>query len=196
MRQPKPRSRSLPESSKAVKSGIDTIPSMALEFYRDGVEVGLRLAVATVCGGLVGLNRERTHRPAGLRTLMLVSLGAAAFCLLAERLFQGIDDKTAMGRVAAGIVGGIGFLGAGTILQSHGQVRGVTTAAAIWVTAAIGTACGIGYYPIAAFATVLTMLVLWLAPVEREVFGHQDQEGAPSKGEIKQDQRESRHQIP
>jgi putative Mg2+ transporter-C (MgtC) family protein len=170
---------------------------MAFDLYHDVIEVGLRLSVATLCGGLIGVNRERKHRPAGLRTLMLVSLGAAAFCLLGDRVFEGVEDRTGPGRVLAGIVGGIGFLGAGTILQSKGQVRGVTTAAAIWVTAGLGSACGLGYYPVAVFGAVLAMIVLWLAPVEKEVFGKKHGgRGEVMEGEKEQVMRESRHQAP
>lgn len=161
------------------------------------IDVALRLGVATLCGAGIGFNRERKHRPAGLRTIMLVALGAAAFALLGDRLTHDIDDKTAMGRIAAGIVGGIGFLGAGTILQSGPSVRGVTTAASIWAAAGIGCACGLGYYWIGVVSVALAMAVLWLAPIEKEVFGDtQDDRGREIKGEKDQAMRQSRHQVP
>ena len=130
-------------------------------------EVLLRLLVAAVLGGLIGLEREFHGRPAGLRTHILVCLGAAvimdssqlfqeAFALKgAESVFR-IDP----GRIAAGVVTGIGFLGAGAIVRSHDFVRGLTTAACIWFVAAIGIVAGCGLYVPAIIATVLGLVVL------------------------------------
>ncbi|HET7584169.1 MAG TPA: MgtC/SapB family protein [Gemmatimonadaceae bacterium] len=134
-----------------------------------------KLVVAVVLGGVVGLERELSGKPAGLRTNILICLGAALFMHLsisvAEAGFsstgQPYGDTT---RIAAQIVSGIGFLGAGAILHSRGAVVGLTTAATIWVVAAIGAAVGAGGYVEAVGTTVLVALVLvGLRPVERLV---------------------------
>ncbi len=123
----------------------------------------LRLLAATVCGAAVGWNREREDKPAGLRTHMLVSLGAAAFTVLMvdlmKRYPEGKADAT---RIIQGIATGIGFLGAGSIMQSGRHISGITTAAGIWVVGAIGVACGAGAYVIAAVTVVFTLIVLGL----------------------------------
>lgn len=139
------------------------------------MDIGPKLAAAVVAGGIVGWNREKTDRPAGLRTMMLVSLGSATFALVGSAVVtrnpagENISDPT---RVIAGIVGGIGFLGAGTIIRAGREVKGVTTAAAIWTSAAFGAAFGLGLYIYGAVAVVLTMLILALSPVERAIFGN------------------------
>jgi putative Mg2+ transporter-C (MgtC) family protein len=97
---------------------------------------------------------------------MLVSLGAAAYMIGALELSVGMGDENAAIRLdpmraLAGVIGGVGFLGAGTIIQSHGSVRGITTAASIWVSAAIGTCCGMGLYRLALICGVLALIVLW-----------------------------------
>jgi len=108
-----------------------------------GAWAPIALALMSVlCGAIVGLERERREKPAGLRTLVLVSLGAAVFTLVGFVFTSETGDP---GRVAAQIVTGIGFLGAGVILHSSGGVSGMTTAATIWVTAAIGMTVGAGY---------------------------------------------------
>src|SRR3712207_3489265 len=114
-------------------------------------ELVLRVLIAALLGGLVGFEREFSDQPAGFRTHILVSLGAALFSLVGaygvEEFFrgEGADVRLDPTRIAAQVVTGIGFLGAGAILQQGVNVRGLTTAAALWVTAAIGTAVGLGY---------------------------------------------------
>ena len=123
------------------------------------IELILRLVLATVLGGLVGYQREKAEKPAGLRTHVLVCLGSALTMQVSNYPFQGTAaaDPT---RIAAGVVIGIGFLGAGTIIRQGSTVQGLTTAASIWVTAAVGLALGIGYYVPAVAATVLIIAVL------------------------------------
>src|SRR5262249_3091479 len=138
----------------------------------------LRLALATVFGALVGLERERRERAAGMRTLALVSLGSALFMLISAYGFSEFRGSNAVGldpsRLAAQVVTGIGFLGAGTILLRRRTIHGLTTAAAIWAVAAIGLACGIGQIAIATVALVLTLVVLAaLLPVEGLLFPRQ-----------------------
>ena len=120
-------------------------------------EVLMRLIVAAVAGGLIGLEREALHKPAGIRTHMLVSLGAALFVLATLSI---IPDE--VGRIIAGIATGIGFLGAGTIFRSKDSVKGLTTAASIWTVAAIGLTVGSGQYVLAIAATILVVIILQL----------------------------------
>lgn len=128
-------------------------------------EILLRMVTAMVMGMLIGLDRERHGKPAGIKTFALVSLGAATFTLISIQMVEMTPDNLPQGydpvRLVAGIVGGIGFLGAGTILQSRGHVEGVTTAAGIWIVGAIGVACGAGFYLIASMAFAGVLLV-WL----------------------------------
>jgi putative Mg2+ transporter-C (MgtC) family protein len=133
----------------------------------DWSESLLRLALAAALGGLIGIEREIREREAGLRTHLLVSLGSALFTIVSaygfsEFLSSGQSvvraDPT---RIAAQIVTGIGFLGAGAIIRQGLSVRGLTTAATLWVVAAIGMAVGAGYYSAAVFGTGLVVLSLW-----------------------------------
>jgi putative Mg2+ transporter-C (MgtC) family protein len=128
--------------------------------------VTVRLVLAAVLGGILGFERETKGKAAGVRTHMLVSMGAALF-VLAPRM-AGADDA-ALSRVIQGIVAGIGFLGAGTILKdkahSADQVKGLTTSAGLWMTAAIGIAAGMGREATAVLSTVLALGILSLMPV-------------------------------
>lgn len=121
------------------------------------LELLVQLLLAVVLGGAVGLERERKGKPAGLRTNILICMGAALFTVLSYRIAGGRGDP---GRVAAQILTGVGFIGAGTILHMRGSVTGLTSAATIWVVAAIGMALGAGAYLEALGATLLVMLVL------------------------------------
>ncbi|MBM6993021.1 MAG: MgtC/SapB family protein [Prevotella sp.] len=118
----------------------------------------LRLVVAMLLGGVVGLEREYRSKDAGFRTHFLVALGAALFTIISQYGFvDGVKDTS---RVAAQVVSGIGFIGAGLIVFQKNMVRGLTTAAGLWVTAAIGMACGVGMYLLATIVTVLILLGL------------------------------------
>ncbi len=122
-------------------------------------EVFLRLMVALGCGSAIGLERERGDRPAGFRTTILVTVGAALFTVLSISAFEGGDP----GRVAAQVVVGIGFLGAGVIILYGGTViRGITTAASLWASAALGMAAGAGKFAVAGIATALIFVTLSL----------------------------------
>ncbi|MBR3990313.1 MAG: MgtC/SapB family protein [Bacteroidales bacterium] len=117
-----------------------------------------RLVAAGFLGGLIGLEREFRAKEAGVRTHFIVALGSALFMIISEFAFDGKQHDAA--RVAAQVVSGIGFIGAGVIIFQRNVVRGVTTAAGLWVAAAIGLACGDGMYPVAIAASVLTVSCL------------------------------------
>ncbi len=118
----------------------------------------LRLVAAMLLGGIIGLEREYRSKDAGFRTHFLVALGAALFTIISQYGFNdGVKDTS---RVAAQVVSGIGFLGAGLIVFQKNSVRGLTTAAGLWVTAAIGMACGVGMFAVSAIVTALIMIGL------------------------------------
>jgi putative Mg2+ transporter-C (MgtC) family protein len=129
-----------------------------------------RLVLATILGGLIGLERQLKHRPAGLRTNLFICLGAAMYTLLSDELaVEHIGDHT---RIAAQIIPGIGFIGAGSILHSRERlVTGITTAATIFVVASVGMAVGGGLYLTSIFATALILLCLFLLGQAEERFG-------------------------
>jgi putative Mg2+ transporter-C (MgtC) family protein len=125
-----------------------------------------RLLLAALCGGALGFERELKQKSAGLRTNMLIAIGSALFTLMSYELADGVGaDPT---RIAAQIVTGIGFLGAGAIMRTDGGIQGLTTAATIWVNAAVGVAAGGGEYHLAVIATGVTLgVLLLLYPLER-----------------------------
>ncbi len=124
------------------------------------LEMVLRLLLATALGAIIGYQRERAGKPAGLRTHILICVGAAIFTIASLYGFGAGADPA---RVAAGIVAGIGFLGAGAIIRTgEGIVAGLTTAATIWVVAGIGLAAGAGLYLVSAVATGVILIVLFL----------------------------------
>ena len=129
------------------------------------VEIILRLLLAVALGAGIGYQRERANKPAGLRTHILISVGSALFTVVS--LF-GFSDGVDPSRVAAGVVAGIGFIGAGVIFRGMGgdHVTGLTTAASIWATAAIGLACGVGWYLVATLVAAITVIVLILPRVK------------------------------
>lgn len=122
------------------------------------LEILLKFSLSFVFSALIGFERERRNRPAGLRTHILVSVGATLITLVSIEFFKRYGESPS--RIASNIVVGIGFLGAGTIMREGITVRGLTTAASIWVASAIGLACGLGYYYPAALATAITVVTL------------------------------------
>lgn len=122
------------------------------------IDLTMRLSLALALGGAIGIEREYRAKEAGFRTHFLVALGSALFCVVSQYGF-GFDLKDSS-RVAAQVVSGIGFLGAGTIIFQKNVVRGLTTAAGLWVTAAIGLACGTGMYVAAVVSTAMVLLGL------------------------------------
>ena len=120
-----------------------------------------RLLLAAGLGAAIGIEREYRQKPAGLRTNILIAVGAALFTIISLTLTSAVDDRS---RVAGQIVTGIGFLGGGAIMRYRDTVHGMTTAATIWVNAAIGVASGAGQYTLAAFTAALTLVVLVVLP--------------------------------
>ena len=141
-------------------------------------EFAIRLGAATLLGGAIGVERERTtgfQRAAGLRTMALVALGSCLIMLVSAYGFttftSAVYAKVDPSRIAAQVVSGIGFLGAGAILLRKNVIRGLTTAAAIWVVAGLGLACGVGFYLPALITTAFGLVILEaLRPLERRLF--------------------------
>ncbi len=127
----------------------------------EDVIMALRLLMAAVLGGAIGFQREKTGKPAGLRTHMLICMGATIFTLVSSYAFHGNVDPS---RVAAGVVTGVGFLGAGAIFSrtGDGYITGLTTAATIWVVAGIGVAVGAGLYVASAVTAAITLIILFI----------------------------------
>ncbi|HRX85411.1 MAG TPA: MgtC/SapB family protein [Phycisphaerae bacterium] len=129
-------------------------------------ELAGRLLLAAVLGGVLGWDREAHNKPAGVRTFMIVALGSTGLALIADGLFEvmrrepqlygGLDPS----RILQGIIGGIGFIGAGTIIRGEAKVQGITTAAGIWLAAAVGIAVGLGSYSLAIALSALGVIVL------------------------------------
>ncbi len=124
------------------------------------VEMVLRLLLAAALGAIIGYQRERAAKPAGLRTHVLICVGSALFTVASVYGFGGLAEST---RIAAGVVTGIGFLGAGAIIRREGGlVGGLTTAATIWMVAAIGLAAGAGLYLLSGVAAIIALIILLL----------------------------------
>jgi putative Mg2+ transporter-C (MgtC) family protein len=133
------------------------------------LDVFLRLGAAVLAGAFIGFDREVRNKPAGLRTMALVSLGAAVF-VVATASAATVDSAS---RVIQGVITGVGFLGAGSIIRGRTEesVRGLTTAASIWLAAAVGVACGLGLWAVVMISCTLGLLILVLEPFERWLKG-------------------------
>lgn len=133
-----------------------------MEYIRNvnGLSVLIRLALAVIFGGLIGLERERKHRPAGFRTHILICLGAAMTTLTSQYLFLSLRQFTDVARLGAQVIAGIGFIGAGSIIVTQRRrVKGLTTAAGLWASAAIGLCFGAGFYEGGIIAALLILAV-------------------------------------
>ncbi len=148
-----------------------------------------RVTLAFILGGVVGFERERVRRPAGLRTHMLVAAGSACFTVASIYGFEGLGTVRDPARLAAQIITGIGFLGAGTIFRTGSTVRGLTTASSIWITAAIGIVAGLGMFWLAVFTTALTWFALFVLKTIEPSRGRTSpaEMGEPSIGGKEQD---------
>ena len=148
-------------------------------------DVFMRLAAAVVVGALIGLERELRHKPAGLRTMALVSLGSAVFVMAGVQASNGISSDAAS-RAIQGVAAGVGFLGAGAILRgdTEGSIHGLTTAASTWLAAASGIASGLADWPLVVIGGALGMVVLVLAPVERRILDHRRKNDPPGAATV------------
>lgn len=127
----------------------------------------IRVLLAALAGGLVGLERAYHDKSAGFRTMILIATGSAFFTIMSEVVGGPISDNA---RIAAAVVSGVGFLGAGVIIQDGVSIKGLTTAASIWLVAALGMGMGLGLYMLVSVVTASIMVVLWLLPsVERRI---------------------------
>ncbi|QDS99487.1 MgtC/SapB family protein [Adhaeretor mobilis] len=133
----------------------------------DFTAISMRIVCAAACGGVLGWEREARDKSAGLRTNMLVAIGAATATIAALDLYASLPGEAPGGissdpiRIISGVIGGLGFLGAGAIMQSRGRVEGMTTAATIWVVGGIGVACGLGNYALALPVVIIALVVLF-----------------------------------
>jgi putative Mg2+ transporter-C (MgtC) family protein len=133
----------------------------------------LSIIFAVIFGAVIGIEREFHGKAAGLRTNILICLGAAVFTIISEQMTAGTEGSVT--RIAAQIVTGVGFLGAGAIIQDRGGVHGLTTAATIWLVASIGMACGARFYQLAVITTLLAILVLLgLAKLAKPLENHHE----------------------
>lgn len=143
---------------QGIAADFSDLPSIA-----NVVQILIRLLLAAGIGGLLGFERERAGKAAGVRTHMLVALGAAIFVLIPQQAGMKIED---ISRVIQGVATGIGFIGAGTILKqtAQGEIQGLTTAAGLWLTAALGLAAGMGREASAILGAILAFLILSVLP--------------------------------
>jgi putative Mg2+ transporter-C (MgtC) family protein len=134
----------------------------------DLIEVTLKLILAVALGGLIGLERETSHKPAGLRTNILICIGSTMMMILAGLLIGGEGGNSEqVARIAAAVITGVGFIGAGTIIQARGSVLGLTSAATIWSVAGLGLVIGAGYYVIAIiFSGIVILILLFFRRIE------------------------------
>jgi putative Mg2+ transporter-C (MgtC) family protein len=154
---------------------MGTLPSSVIDALH--LELLVQLALAVVLGGLIGFEREWRGKPAGLRTNILICMAAVVFAQVSQRAAQHGGDP---GRIAAQVLTGVGFLGAGTILHQKGAITGLTSAATIWIVTAIGVTLGFGAYLDAVGATILVLVVLaGLPPLERLIRRRQPPVPAP-----------------
>ena len=161
----------------AVRADFADLPGVV-----EVTQLVLRMLLATILGGLLGYQRERQGKEAGLRTHMLVALGSAFFVLVPLQAGMSIGD---LSRVLQGITAGIGFLIAGTILQrqARGEIHGLTTAAGLWLTAAVGVAVGLGREASAVLGTVLAFIILAFLPQVKPSAGRDALPGEGTGGE-------------
>jgi len=127
----------------------------------DLIELTLKLVLAVALGGLIGLERETSQKPAGFRTNILICVGSTMMMILAQLLFGGVGgNSNEVARIAAAVITGVGFIGAGTIIQAKGSIMGLTSAATIWAVAGLGLVIGAGYYVIAIIFSGMVILTL------------------------------------
>jgi len=164
---------------------MEQLPDWVIALWSMGWETAGQVTLAAILGGIIGIEREWRGRPAGFRTNMLIAIGSCLFTILSITGFP-LDGSAAQdsARIAAQVVSGVGFLGAGALLQTRNKTKGMTTAATIWLVAAIGMSVGTGNYFLAVFTTLLTAGVLQLLlPVSKLV----EHEGKVHKKQTRDD---------
>jgi len=163
---------------KAIAEEFVDLPSAAAL-----TRVAVRLVLAALLGGVLGFEREKRGKQAGMRTHMMIAVGAAMFALVPQQAGMSED---AVARVLQGLVAGIGFLGAGPILklEERKEVRGLTTAASIWLTAAMGMAVGLGRGATAVVATALALLILAVLPKPEDHTGKEKEQPPPQRVQV------------
>ena len=134
--------------------------------------IALRLLCAMMVGSLIGVEREYTHRPAGLRTHILVALGACVASIMGQMLFVQYGSNADPARISAQVITGVGFLGAGTIMKEGVSVKGLTTAASVWAVACLGIAVGFGFYALALLGMIFTLITLTIFEALQRRFVH------------------------
>jgi putative Mg2+ transporter-C (MgtC) family protein len=159
-----------PRTNPGRRTNPGAVPAEAEQLPLNGdADLGLRLVVALILGLVLGVERELRGHPAGIKTMGLIAIGACMFTALG--LLPAFGTRVDPTRVAAQIVTGVGFLGAGAIMRQGSDVHGLTTAASIWVAASLGMAVGFGYYAVAVFTTFLVIVMLVaIRPVETRFF--------------------------
>ena len=151
-----------------------------MDFLTFDFNMILRLIVAVVLGGLIGLERDENNHAAGLRTHMIVCLGAALVMVVGESMHLQTGSGDIM-RLGAQVISGIGFLGAGCIIADRGKVRGITTAAGLWTTACVGLAVGSGQFVLALVVVALMLIIMWALPRFRKKHTKTDTEAQQRK---------------
>lgn len=157
---------------------LERLASLAADYPELRLDLLVRLLLASVLGGAIGWEREQSHKPAGLRTNLLICVAATLLTDLSVRVAAQSTGPGDPGRIAAQIVTGVGFLGAGTIMQARGSIMGLTTAATMWVVAAIGMAVGFGALLEAVGTTFLVLVALIpLRTLEERAKAHRERNG-------------------
>jgi len=139
----------------------------------------VRLLLAVALGGIIGIERETSRKPAGLRTNILICVSSAMMMIVAELFSAKTGSGEGAMRIAAGVITGVGFLGAGAIIQARGTIHGLTTASVIWAVAGLGLAVGAGYYLISIAFTVVVVLILVLLRKIEQMIGDESKKNPP-----------------
>lgn len=146
------------------------LDGIELSYFTDQAEMILRIIVSVILGAIIGYEREISHKPAGLRTHIFVCMGSCLFTIASFFMIpENAGGSADVTRIAAGVVAGISFIGAGSIIALRGDVKGLTTAASLWVIAAIGLMVGMGNYLLPTVATIISYIILRLDRLEKRI---------------------------
>lgn len=146
------------------------LDGIELSYFTDQAEMILRIIVSVILGAIIGYEREISHKPAGLRTHIFVCMGSCLFTIASFFMIpENAGESADVTRIAAGVVAGISFIGAGSIIALRGDVKGLTTAASLWVIAAIGLMVGMGNYLLPTVATIISYVILRLDRLEKRI---------------------------